>query len=220
MRYSSGETSIGFQWSAPANGYNSITGYIVKSNGGSGSTFSEIGTTGPATTTFTETGLANGQVYEFIVIATNEVGSSDPSSPTALRVAVVPDAPGAPAKTFANGSTIEIQWTAPADNGGSVITKYEILQDDGLGGGFQSIGFTADGVTTTHSQSVGIIEGGSYFYRIGAFNEIGPGALSQASGKIIAAVVPEQPLAPVLSSQSETAITITWKERKVHVVEK
>jgi titin len=127
VRSSSGETSIGIQWSAPDNGYNSITGYIIKSNGGSGSTFSEIGTTGPATTTFTETGLTNGQVYEFIVIAENEVGASEPSSPTALRVAVVPDAPGAPVKTFADGSTIEISWTAPSNNGGSVVTKYEIF---------------------------------------------------------------------------------------------
>ena len=70
------------------------------------------------------------------MIAQNEVGDSEPSDPTSLRAAVAPDAPSAPVKTFANGSTIEISWNAPADNGGSVITKYEVFSDDTSGSGF------------------------------------------------------------------------------------
>ena len=38
-RFSSGSTSIGFSWVAPNDGHNSITGYIIKSNGGSGNAF-------------------------------------------------------------------------------------------------------------------------------------------------------------------------------------
>ena len=175
-RSSSGATEIGFSWVAPDNGFNTVTGYVLKSNGGSGNVFTQIGTTGPATTTFTESGLGNGLVYEFIVIAQNEVGDSEPSDPTSLRAAVAPDAPGAPVKTFANGSTIEIAWAAPASDGGSVITKYEVFSDDTLGGGFQHLGYTADGVTTTWSQSAGIVEGGSYYFKVSAYNEIDAGS--------------------------------------------
>ena len=65
-------------------------------------------------------------------------------------------------------------------------------------------------MTTTWSQSVGIVEGGSYYFKVSAHNEIDAGSQSSASEKIIAATVPAQPSAPLMSSQSETAITITW----------
>jgi len=52
------------------------------------------------------------------------------------------------------------------------------------------IGFTADAATTTWSQS-GLTTGGSYYFKVSAFNEIGEGTLSASSSKIIAAVVPD-----------------------------
>jgi hypothetical protein len=58
--------------------------------------FSSIGTTGAATTSFTKSGLVNGQLYEFKVIATNAVGDSPASDATTLRSAVAPSAPGTP----------------------------------------------------------------------------------------------------------------------------
>jgi hypothetical protein len=45
-------------------------------------------------------------------------------------------------------------------------------------------------VTTTWSQSTGIVEGNSYYFKVSAFNEIDAGAQSPASEKIIAATVP------------------------------
>jgi hypothetical protein len=59
-RSSSGLNSIGFSWLAPDNGNSAITGYTVLSNGGSGTVFSTIGTTGAATTSFVKSGLVNG----------------------------------------------------------------------------------------------------------------------------------------------------------------
>jgi hypothetical protein len=64
--------------------------------------------------------------------------------------------------------------------------------DDTQGGGFVSIGFTADASVTTWTQT-GLITGGSYYFKVSAFNEIGEGALSSSSTKIIAAVIPDQP---------------------------
>ena len=91
---------------------------------------------GAATTNYLHTDLDNGRVYAYRVIAQNEIGNSEPSDPVSLRAAVAPEAPDAPVKTFANGSRIEIAWNAPADIGGSSITKYEVFMDDTQGAGF------------------------------------------------------------------------------------
>lgn len=56
-RSSAGLTEIGIQWAAPFNGYNEITGYIIESDGGNGGSFTQIATSGSATTTFLHTGL-------------------------------------------------------------------------------------------------------------------------------------------------------------------
>jgi titin len=129
--------SIAIQWNAPSsNGDNSITGYKIEWNGGSGSTFVQLGTTGAATRNFAKEGLTNGQIYEFRVRATNEIGDSQPSPSVALRSAVAPGSPGAPTKTYADKTRIDIAWTAPSSSGGATISDYEVYMDDGIGGSF------------------------------------------------------------------------------------
>lgn len=183
---------------------------MIQSDGGDGGSFEQIAASGAATTTFLHTELENGTVYAYRIIAQNEIGDSEPSDPVSLRAAIAPEAPNAPVKTFANGSRIEIAWDAPADSGGSSITKYEVFMDDTQGSGFQSLGFTADGSTTSWTQEDSISEGQPYYFKVSAYNEISAGALSQASQKIIAATVPSQPDPPTMVSQSKTAITIAW----------
>ena len=151
IRASGGLTEIVVSWTAPNDGDNTITGYIIESDGGDGGSFSQIGTSGAATTTFSHQDLTNGAVYAYRIIASNEVGSSEPSDPVSFRAAVAPGSPSAPTKAFADGTKIDISWNAPADNGGSALTKYEVFMDDTQGGGFQSLGFTADGTITTWS---------------------------------------------------------------------
>lgn len=150
-------------------------------------------------------------MYAFRVIATNEIGESEPSDPVSLRSAVAPDAPSAPVKTFADGTRIEIEWDPPAGTGGDAITKYEVFMDDTSGSGFQSLGFTTDGSVTTWAQTDSIVEGDSYYFKVSAYNSISQGSLSSASDKIIAATVPGQPDAPTLVSQSKAAISIAWQ---------
>jgi hypothetical protein len=81
--------------------------------------------------------------------------------------------------------------------------------DDTLGSGFQQIGLTADGSTLTWT-ATGLTTGGSFYFKVSAVNEIGDGALSLSSSKIVAALVPSQPATPTLVSQSPTAISISW----------
>ena len=190
VRASAGETEIGISWTAPDDGDSDILSYSIESDGGTGGQFSEIATTGAATTTYLHTDLNNGVVYAYRVIAINEIGESEPSDPVSLRAAISPDPPSAPRKTYADGTRIEIEWDPPAGNGGDTITKYEVFMDDTSGSGFQSLGFTTDGSVTSWVQTDSIIEGQPYYFKVVAFNSIAQGSLSPASEKIIAATIP------------------------------
>jgi len=206
-RFASGLTSISIQWAAPtSNGDNTITGYKIEWNGGSGSTFVQLGTTGAATKNFAKEGLTNGQVYEFRVRATNEIGDSLPSALVALRSAIAPGAPGAPVKTYADKTRIDISWAAPASNGGATINDYEVYMDDGAGGSFTSKGKTNSGSTKTMSIT-SLTTGKSYLFKIRAINEIDNGPFSSPTS-ILAAVVPSTPSAPIMISRSESAISL------------
>jgi Fibronectin type III domain/Glycosyl hydrolases family 16 len=86
-------TSAGVSWTAPANGGSVIIDYIITPYL-SGVAQSPI-TTGSTTTSYTVTGLTNGDSYTFTVEATNTIGTGDASSQSnavtpAVYVADVP----------------------------------------------------------------------------------------------------------------------------------
>ena len=95
----------------------------------------------------------------------------------------VPGAPTVVVATAGNGQ-VDVSWTAPADDGGSTVTDYEVSVLDGGGG-------TATGVTGATSRLVGssattfaftgLTNGTAYTFRVAAKNSIGTGAQSVAS---------------------------------------
>ena len=89
-------------------------------------------------TSYTITGLTNGQAYHLRVIALD--GSSNASTPDTLSTIVTPVAPtpriakpSAPtrASAVAHGSRVTISWYAPSSNGGSSITRYKVTVSPG-----------------------------------------------------------------------------------------
>jgi hypothetical protein len=121
--------SVKVSWTAPtSDGGSPVTGYTVTAAPG-GATCT---TTGALSCTVI--GLTNGTPYTFIVTATNAIGTSDPSAPSAAVTPVaVPDAPVVTAIGY--DGRIDVRWTAPNDNG-SPITSYRV--DVSPGGNFCS----------------------------------------------------------------------------------
>jgi hypothetical protein len=74
----------------------------------------------------TITNLTIGQWYRFKVSAHNEVGESQNSTEVDYIASDFPDAPSQPVRVSSTASEVVIQWTPPIDNGGEVITGYEI----------------------------------------------------------------------------------------------
>lgn len=76
------------------------------------------------------TGLAEGHVYKFRVIAVNPNGESEPLEAEDLITAKdafgVPSKPGVPACTAWDADFAEFEWAAPSNDGGAPITEYEV----------------------------------------------------------------------------------------------
>ena len=162
----SGNTSASVAFVAPTNnGGSAITGYTVTTNPGG------ITATG-ATSPINVTGLTNGTAYTFTVTATNAVGSSVASTPsTSVTPATTPDPPTSVVATAGNASAC-VTFTAPASNGGRVITGYTVTSSPG--------GITATGATSPINVT-GLTNGTAYTFTVIATNALGNSGASTAS---------------------------------------
>ncbi len=185
---------------APANnGGSPITGYQYRLNGAGA--WSNL--TGPAATTATTGSLAAGN-YTAQVRAVNAIGNSDASPASAQQTIVAPaTVPGAPTignATLSGTSGATVRWFAPADNGGSAITGYQVSTDNG---GWTSAGTASPFIVTG-------LAAGDHTFRIRAVNAQGAGAASGASNAItVLPAAPGDPGVPQVSNNGNT-INISW----------
>jgi hypothetical protein len=177
-------------WTAPAaNGSSAITGYeIVASVGGVvDRTITGIARTA---TSRTVTGLTNGTTYTFQVRALNQFGAgplsaaSNPVTPAALA--------GAPTNVVANrgNAAADVAWTAPASDGGSPITGYQVQVRTGTTV-VRTVVLTGTATSTTVTA---LTNGTAYNFRVAAVTAIGVGALSAASNTVTPATVADAPV--------------------------
>jgi len=134
------------------------------------------------------TGLDNGVVYNFEVVAVNAVGSSPAASVSATPFAL----PGAVTNFAAvnSGSSVSLSWGAPSSNGGSAITDYAVQYR--LASSSTWLTYT-DGVSTSLSANVtGLSVGQTYVFQVAAQTSFGAGPFSQ-SGEITVGSTPAAP---------------------------
>ena len=127
-----GDKSAVLRWAAPAsNGGSDILGYAYRQQQDDGSygAWVEIPDSAPEGAnefSWTVSGLASGAEYVFEVRARNANGPGDAAGP--VRVDLAPTKPSAPtALTAADGlkARVQLNWTAPEDDGGSPIQSHE-----------------------------------------------------------------------------------------------
>jgi titin len=147
-------------------------------------------------------GLRNGRGYSFTVHATNAIGSSPESGPSAT--ATPRGAPGLPSDvtTTATASSVSVSFTAP-DDGGSPITRYEVSTDNGAT--WSTLVVTASGPTLTGTVT-GLTAGTGYAVRVRAVNELGTGANTD-SLQVTTLPVPVGGLTAVAGT---TSVTVSW----------
>ncbi len=160
-------------------------GYVVTSNP-LGGVDTQAGTTALS---HTITGLNNGTPYTFTVVATNSVGSSAPSPASDPVTPAAPTVPGAPVIgiAVAGNAQATVNFSAPANNGGSSISGYVVTSSPA--GGVQTQG----GTSSLSHVVTGLANGTSYtFDMVKASNAIGTGAASAASNAVVPSSAPPQ----------------------------
>jgi predicted phage tail protein len=161
-------TSIKLNWTDNST---NETGFEIERSLSSGSGFSNITTTAPDVTTYTDIGLTESTTYYYRVRAVNSAGNSAYTpEKNATTLATVPPAPSSLVATASSDTQIDLSW---ADNS-SNETGFEIERSLSSAFGFSNITTTAAGATTY--TDTGLTESTTYYYRVRAVNSAGNSA--------------------------------------------
>ncbi|MGE6758300.1 FG-GAP-like repeat-containing protein, partial [Corallococcus interemptor] len=167
-----GPGQLTLTWTAPAStGGSPVTAYRVTPSA-AGVTGTAV-TAGPGTGT-TLTGLPRGTTYTVTIAAVNAVGTSVESEPSApVTTPDVPGAPRTPLATALGNGRVRVDWTPPASNGGSPLTRYVVRASPS--------GRTATVAASATSATVlGLAGGTQHTFTVQASNALGDGPLSEA----------------------------------------
>ena len=168
-----GNMQVTLSWSAPeSDGGSAITGYEVSSDNGA--------TWLPATsnTGHIFTDLTNGTEYTITVRAVNAAGGGAEASAKATP-RTIPDAPQ-DFKALAGNMQVTLSWSAPAFNGGSAITGYQVSSNSGT--------TWVNASNNTGHTFTGLTNGVEYSFKVRAVNVAGNGAEASASAMPFLAV--------------------------------
>ena len=101
------KTQVAFTWSAPSDdGGSVVIDYAIEMDINNDGSYSVI-ETGFTSTSFTKTGLNEGQSYNFRLRSRNSIGLSVYSSPFTIKAAITPDEPTTLSRN--DGSTTKTQ---------------------------------------------------------------------------------------------------------------
>ncbi|GAB3443519.1 hypothetical protein GCM10027517_22100 [Phycicoccus ginsengisoli] len=201
-----GDGSATLTWTAPYNGGSAITSYTVTPYVGSTKQAAVTVTGNPPATTATVTGLTNGTAYTFTVSATNALGTSSESSPSAAVTpappATVPGAPSGVSAVAGNASAV-VSWSAPSSDGGAAISSYTVTPYAGSVAGTPVV--VSGSPPATSATVSGLTNGTAYTFTVSATNSVGTGPASAAS----AAVTPSAPSCSPCSIWSVSSAPVT-----------
>ena len=161
-------------------------------------------------------GLEPNTEYEFRVRAINQNAMTmdrAKSKPIVLTAFTLPERPDVPVDLRVTGSTttsIELSWTAPADNGGT-LERYEITRTGGLTGtGTSTVTHTA-GTTTFTENFTGLAPGTEYEFQVRAINTNGAGdTVMSFASRITVATLPNAPENLRVTGSTTNSIMLSW----------
>jgi len=137
--YNNGSVDISFVMS-PASPI--ATSYLVQTVVPEGQTpITATGTSSPVTIT----GLLSATNYRFTITASNDIGDSPVSDQSSeVYVITTPKTPQTPSISNNGAETNNVTWTATQFDGGSAVTNYELLDDEGRTWSYNASTFSAN----------------------------------------------------------------------------
>ena len=206
---------IQLSWSPPASdGGASITQYRIYRGTSSGG---ETYYANTSSTSYTDNSIARATTYYYLVYAENLAGTGPASNEAHMYVN--PTVPGAPQSlkvtAIAGAGHIELSWSAPASDGGALVTLYVIYR--GTSSGHETL---YQYTFTLGFEDRNVTSGTTYYYTVYAINSAGTGPASNEAnatysdstsannGAIIAIV------AAVVAIGSTFAVVVVWRKNK------
>lgn len=157
-------------------------------------------------------GLTPGQAYVFVVTATNAVGESGPSAPSAVIVPdVAPSTPGAPVAQYVTRGQISVGWSTPTGDFTPVsVMSLQVLRGDR--GGSEEVVQVIDSATSP-TVLTDLDPSGSYRFQVRAANQQGLSDWSAPSDALVPSGVPSAPAdltAQFVFDTGRRGIQVTW----------
>ena len=170
-----GDGEVVLEWSAPADdGGAPVTGYEYRFAAGTAVPGDTPWQSAGLDLEWTVTGLTNGQQYAFEVRAVNSAGPGAPAR-TAATPLGMPSVPESLTATGGDGEVV-LEWTEPADDGGSPVTGYGYRYAAGQAVP-EDVTWRDAGTELTATVS-GLENETRYAFEVRARNRVGPGETS------------------------------------------
>jgi len=204
-----GDGQVALTWTAPDDtGGLTLDRYETRYSSDDGSTWSSWATTGSITTAVTVTGLDNGTGYVFQVRAVNANGAGDAStSTTTLTPTGTPGAPTSVAGTPGD-EQVALTWSAPIDDGGLTISRYETRYSSDSGSNWSA--WTTTGSSSVSATVTGLTNGTAYVFQVRAANDNGTGDASTTSTAVTPRTTPAAPtITGITAGNEELSVAFT-----------
>lgn len=193
-------------------GSSPITSYELQKDDGKGGSFLTIygGDQHPtlSRTFLVKTNITTGVAYRFRYRARNLIGWSGWSPISSLSASTVPSPPGI-SYVSSSDTQIVLAFSQSSDNGGSIITNYQLDLDEVL---VTDYDFSTDGFSyTADKTTLSLTTGTVYAFRYRAINSVGASQWSVPLSVALAGK-PSAPAAPFRSptGNSESSIGVSW----------
>lgn len=197
LQATASNAAVALSWSASA------TGYILKRATTSGGPYAEIGT--PTSTSYTDTGVTNGTIYYYVVVAVNSAGQSAPSAEASATPDSMTTVPPVPAGLLASTGSAQAGLTWTLSTGAS---SYHVKRATVSGGSFTVIAAP----TSASYIDTGLTNGTTYFYVVSALDSAGESSNSTQVSATPTATSSSGPpavcLTPFTQDTSATSVTV------------
>ena len=203
---------VSLTWKAPSETNGSpISNYIVQSCTNNTTICSPVVRVVSPTASQIVPNLSNGTPYTFKVAAVNEAGISNYVTSLPYTPRTVPDAPITVTATADKEGGVDVLWSAPLFNGGSIITGYTVQSCEGA---MPCATFTPSSPLSAASTSVKVLrlnKGTSYTFQVAAVNIAGTGSFAKASGSgATPSTAPGIPARPTAEVDDFGGVTVKW----------
>jgi len=195
-------SQISLNWTGSTDsGGSGLTGYRIERCSGTCASFSQVGTS--ASTTFTDSGLADVTTYTYRVFAYDGASNISTASNTVSITTpdnTRPNPPTGYSFSSVTSTSATVTWSGATDNALVTGYQYRVIPGDG----WHDVG------SVTSAALVNLTCYTSYTVEVQARDAVGFGASSSGSFQTLDGCAPGAPGAPSFSNISYTSATATW----------